>query len=73
MLDKETDRNNANWRFEDENHVRSFSKNIGFNKIEFHYFNEVKDELVSPKKFNLKIQEIDKLMDGALVAVISID
>jgi len=73
MLDKATDRNNANWRFEDENHVKQFLSDVGFNKVEFHYFNEAKNELVSPKKFNLNSDEVDKLIDGALVAVISID
>ncbi len=73
MLWKVTDRNNVIWRFEDENHVREVLKDVEFNKIEVHYFTEAKDELASPQKFNLNDDEVDKLIDGALVGVISIN
>jgi hypothetical protein len=72
-LSKTTDRNNADWRFEDEDHVRDFLNNVGFNSIEFHYFKEVKDELSSPKILNIENDEVDRFLDGALVTVISVD
>lgn len=73
QLSETTDRNNANWRFENKKHVKEFLNDIGFNKIEFHYFNEVKDELTSPQKLKVDNEEVEKLLDDALVAVISIN
>ena len=71
-LKKITDRNNANWRFESEESVRKFLNDIGFNKIEFHRFNEVKAELVSPNRLNIDDKKVNKLIDDAVVAVIKI-
>lgn len=72
-LSKVTDRNNTNWRFEDEDHIKQFLKDIGFKNVEFHYFNEVKSELTSPNKLNLDSDTVDKLIDNALVAIIRIN
>lgn len=63
-----SDRNNADWRFEDNKHVKRFFEDIGFN-LEFHSFKEVKDELTSTKKLALKDDEIDRLLDSATVVV----
>ena len=63
-----TDRNNANWRFKDKNHVINFMGEIGF-EVEFHDFIEVKNQLTSKDKLNLSDGQIEKLIDGAIVAV----
>jgi len=65
-------RNNSNWRFEDEEHVREFFEKIGFS-LEFHYYNEVKNELTSPKKLNLTSDEVDKTVDSGIVAVMRVN
>lgn len=72
-LSQTTDRNNASWRFGDEKHVRNFLNDIGFNNIEFHPFSEVQEQLSSPKNLNIAQDTTNKLLDGASVAVISID
>lgn len=64
-------RNNANWRFEDEDHVKKFFTEIGFS-VEFHYFHEIKNKLTSPQKLNLPSSEVDKLIDMGIVVVMRI-
>ena len=63
-----TNRNNADWRFDDIDHVRSFLGKVGFD-VEVHDFNEVQDELLSPEKLGLNKDETARLLDGAIVAV----
>lgn len=67
-----TSRNDINDRFEDENHIRSFYKEIGFNNIEIHKFIEVKDELKSFDILNIDNNSFDELLDSAIVAIIKI-
>ena len=67
-----TSRNDINDRFEDENHIRSFYKEIGFNNIEIHKFIEVKDELKSFDILNIDSNSNDELLDSAIVAIIKI-
>lgn len=68
-----TDRNNANWRFEDEEHVRRFLNDVGFKGIEFHDYQEIKNVLSSKKILGIDDDTIEKLIDGSLMSVISID
>ena len=67
-ISKVSDRNNADWRFENNEHVKKFFEDIGFN-LEFHSFKEVKDKLTSTQKLGLKDDEIDRLLDSATVVV----
>ncbi|MBR5369696.1 MAG: hypothetical protein IK137_00150, partial [Bacilli bacterium] len=67
-----TSRNKLNDRFEDENHIRRFFKEIGFNNIEIHKFIEVKDELKSFDILNIDSNSNDELLDSAIVAIIKI-
>lgn len=67
-----TSRNNLNDRFEDINHIREFFGNIGFELIEFHKFNEMKDELYSVNKLNIFDKKIEKTLDDAIVVVMKI-
>ena len=67
-----TSRNNLNDRFEDENHIRTFFGEIGFNTNEIHKFIEVKDELKSFDILGIDKDSCDELLDSALVAVLKI-
>ena len=67
-----TSRNNLNDRFEDINHIREFFGNIGFELIEFHKFNEMKDELYSVNKLNIFDEKIEKTLEDAIVVVMKI-
>ena len=67
-----TSRNNLNDRFEDINHIRKFFGNIGFELIEFHKFNEMKDELYSVNKLNIFDEKIEKTLDDAIVVIMKI-
>ena len=71
-LNKVTARNNLNDRFEDENHIRSFFKNIGFNTVEIHKFIEVKDELKSFENLDLNKNSCDELLENGIVAIFKI-
>lgn len=71
-LCKITDRNNANWRFSDIDHVREFFGEIGFNIESIHPLSEVKEELTSPQKLDLKSGQVDDLLKDAIVAVMKI-
>ncbi len=65
-------RKNLNDRFEDENHIRTFLKEIGFNNIELHQFIEVKDELKSFDALDIDKDLCDSLLESAIVAIIRI-
>lgn len=67
-----TSRNNLNNRFEDVNHIKEFFGNIGFELVEIHKFNEVKDELYSINELNIIDQRIEKTLDDAIVVVMKI-
>ena len=55
--------------FEDENHIRTFFGEIGFNTNEIHKFIEVKDELKSFDILGIDKDSCDELLDSALVAI----
>ena len=67
-----TSRNNLNDRFEDINHIKEFFGNIGFELVEFHKFNEMKDELYSVNKLNIFDEKIEKTLDDAIVVIMKI-
>lgn len=71
-LNNVTARNNLNDRFENEEHIRSFFGEIGFNNIEIHKFMEVKDELKSFEMINMDKSECDELLDSAIVAILRV-
>lgn len=67
-----TSRNNLNDRFEDVNHIKEFFGNIGFELVEIHKFNEVKDELYSINELNIMNKKIEKTLEDAIVVVMKI-
>ena len=67
-----TSRNNINDRFEDIDHIKSFFGNIGFELIEIHKFNEMRDELYSINKLNIFDEKIEKTLEDAIVVVMKI-
>lgn len=72
-LSNVTLRNNINDRFEDINHIRQFFGELGFNNIEIHKFNEVKEELYSVNELGIIDEHAEKLLDDAIVAVMQIN
>lgn len=67
-----TSRNDLNDRFEDINHVKEFFGEIGFEVVEIHKFNEVKDELYSVNKLNFIDDKIEKTLEDAIVVVMRV-
>lgn len=67
-----TSRNSLNDRFEDINHVKDFFGDIGFELVEVHKFNEVKDELYSIKKLNIIDEKIEQTLEDAIVVVMKV-
>lgn len=67
-----TSRNNLNDRFEDENHIREFFGTVGFELVEIHKFNEMKDELYSVNELGIIDDKIDKTLEDAIVVVMKI-
>jgi len=67
-----TSRNNLNDRFDDINHVKEFFGKIGFEVLEVHKFNEVKDELYSINKLSIIDDKIEKTLEDAIVVVMKI-
>ena len=67
-----TSRNNLNDRFQDINHIKDFFGNIGFELVEIHKFNDVKDELYSMNKLNIIDEKIEKSLEDAIVVVMKI-
>lgn len=68
-ISKSTSRNDLNDRFDNEEHIRDFFGKIGFS-VEIHHYNEVKNELTSPKFLN--ITDIDERLDSAIVGVFKV-
>lgn len=66
-----TSRNNLNDRFEDINHVRKFFHEIGFEVLEIHQFNEVKNELYSINQLNIIDEKIEQTLEDAIVVVMA--
>ncbi len=67
-----TSRNNLNDRFEDVNHIKKFFGNIGFELVEIHKFNEMKDELYSINELSIIDEKIEKTLEDAIVVVMKI-
>lgn len=67
-----TSRNDLNDRFEDINHVKEFFGEIGFEVVEIHKFNEVKDELYSVNKLGIINDKIEKTLEDAIVVVMRV-
>lgn len=67
-----TSRNDLNDRFDDINHVKDFFGKIGFEIVEVHSFNEVKDDLYSANKLNIINNKIEKALEDAIVVVMKI-
>lgn len=67
-----TSRNDINDRFEDENHIREFFGDIGFDIVEIHKFGEMKDELYSINKLGIIDEKIEKTLEDAIVVVMKI-
>ncbi|MDE5539142.1 MAG: hypothetical protein K2J20_01495, partial [Bacilli bacterium] len=67
-----TSRNKLNDRFEDENHIREFFGNIGFELVELHKFSEVKDDLYSVNKLNIINNDIENSLEHAIVVVMKV-
>lgn len=67
-----TSRNDLNDRFENINHVKEFFGEIGFEVVEVHKFNEVKDELYSVNKLSIINDKIEKTLEDAIVVVMRV-
>lgn len=67
-----TSRNNLNDRFKDINHIKEFFGNIGFELVEVHKFNEMKDELYSVNELNIFDEKIEKTLEDAIVVVMKV-
>lgn len=67
-----TSRNNLNDRFEDENHIRRFFGDIGFELVKIHKFSEMKDELYSINNLGIVDDKIEQTLEDAIVVVMKI-
>ena len=67
-----TSRNNLNDRFEDVEHIKKFFGEIGFELIEVHKFNEIRDELYLINHNNIIDDHIEQVLDSAIVVVMKI-
>ncbi len=67
-----TSRNDLNDRFENEEHIKSFFSEIGFNSIEIHKFIEIKRELKSFEILDIDKESCNELLDNAIVAIMKI-
>ncbi len=67
-----TFRNAINDRFEDENHIKEFFGDIGFELFEIHKFNEVKDVLYSIKELDIFDDKIEQTLEDAIVVVMKV-
>ena len=67
-----TSRNDLKDRFNDIEHIKEFFGKIGFKNIEIHKFIEVKDELTSFDILNIDKNQMDDLLNEAIVAIMSL-
>ena len=65
-------RQNLNDRFLDEEHIRSFFSEIGFNDIELHHDIEVKEELKSLDSIGMDKDYFDELLKYGYVAIFKV-
>lgn len=71
-LNNITERNKLNDRFENVEHIREFFGEIGFSSIEVHKFSEMKNFLTSIGELKIDINNVEKLLDEAIVVVMKI-
>lgn len=71
-LDKIASRNTLTDRFEDEEHIKQFFGEIGFELVEVHKFIEVKDELYSMNINNISNENIYKSLEDAIVVIMKV-
>lgn len=67
-----TSRNNLDDRFDDIEHVKRFYDEFGFEIVEVHKFNEVKDELYSVNELNIYNDKIEKTLERAIVVIMKL-
>ena len=67
-----TSRNNLNDRFEDEDHIRKFFDDVGFELVEIHKFSEMKDELYSVNELGIINDKIEKTLEDAIVVIMKV-
>ncbi|MCI9280813.1 MAG: hypothetical protein HFI49_00940 [Bacilli bacterium] len=67
-----TSRNNLNDRFENINHIKDFFGDIGFEILEVHKFNEVKNDLYSVNKLNIIDEKIEQTLEDAIVVIMKV-
>lgn len=67
-----TSRNNINDRFENIEHIKKFFGDIGFELLEVHKFNEVRNDLYSVNKLNIINEKIEKTLEDAIVVVMKV-
>jgi len=67
-----TSRNELKDRFNDVEHIKEFFGKIGFKNIEIHKFIEVKEELTSFDILNIDKNQMDNLLNEAIVAIMSL-
>lgn len=58
-------------RFKDKEEAKKFFEDIGFD-VEIHNFSEVYDQLVSPKKLNMKNVDVDNLIGSSVAFVMKL-
>lgn len=65
-------RNRLNDRFENEEHIRNFFGEIGFELVEIHKFSEMRDELYSINTLGILNEKIEATLDDAIVVVMQV-
>jgi len=67
-----TSRNNLNDRFENIEHIKEFFGKIGFEIAEVHRFSEMKEDLYSINHHNIYDENIEHLLEDAIVVVMKV-
>lgn len=67
-----TSRNNLDDRFDDIEHVKRFYNELGFEVVEVHKFNEVKDNLYSINELNIYNDKIEETLERAIVVIMKL-
>lgn len=67
-----TSRNNLDDRFDDIEHVKRFYNELGFEVVEVHKFNEVKDDLYSINELNIYNDKIEETLERAIVVIMKL-
>lgn len=67
-----TSRNNLDDRFDDIEHVKRFYNDLGFEVVEVHKFNELKDNLYSINELNIYNDKIEETLERAIVVIMKL-